>query len=91
VPLSAASLACIEAGRQWVSASFVTPYPPGFPVIVPGQIITAEIFRFFECIKVKEIHGFHAELGFKVFTDSYLANPTPHLSAHNALATTLEG
>jgi arginine decarboxylase len=91
VPLSAATLACMEGGRQWVSASFVTPYPPGFPVIVPGQIITAEIFRFFENVKVKEIHGFHAELGFKVFTDSYLANSTPHLSAHNALATALEG
>lgn len=97
VPLSAVSLASIEAGRQWVSASFVTPYPPGFPVIVPGQIITAEIFRFFENVKVKEIHGFHAELGFKVFTESYLqkaqhpADADAPTSTPIALATTLEG
>lgn len=78
LPLSSDTLEQARAGRQWVSASFVTPYPPGFPVMVPGQIITPEILDFFHHIKVKEIHGYHAELGFKVFTDAYLANrPLP--------------
>ncbi len=73
LPLSADSLQRVQAGQQWVSASFVTPYPPGFPVIVPGQIITAEILIFFQHIKVKEIHGFHFERGFKVFSEAHLA------------------
>ena len=72
IPLSADTVQAVKAGRVWVSASFVTPYPPGFPVIVPGQIITAEILGFFQHIKVKEIHGFNFEHGFKVFTDACL-------------------
>ncbi len=72
VPLAAESIQQVQAGRIWVSASFVTPYPPGFPVIVPGQIITPEIFCFFQHIKLKEIHGFNFERGFKVFRDDYL-------------------
>jgi arginine decarboxylase len=72
VPLSADTLGEVQAGRVLVSASFVTPYPPGFPVIVPGQIITADILRFFQRIRVKEIHGFSFERGFKVFTDACL-------------------
>jgi arginine decarboxylase len=73
VSLSNDTLARVSAGQQWVSASFVTPYPPGFPVLVPGQIITTEILHYFQNCKVREIHGFHPELGFKVFTDTYLA------------------
>ena len=30
----------IASGETVVSAGFVTPYPPGFPVLVPGQVIT---------------------------------------------------
>ena len=73
IPHSAHTLEQVQNGKQWISASFVTPYPPGFPVIVPGQIITTEILTFFQHIKVKEIHGFSFELGFKVFTEDYLA------------------
>jgi arginine decarboxylase len=62
----------VQAGEQWVSANFVTPYPPGFPVIVPGQIISSEILFYFQHIKVKEIHGFNFERGFKVFRRDYL-------------------
>ena len=29
-----------------VSGGFVTPYPPGVPVVVPGEIITAEIVEY---------------------------------------------
>ncbi len=35
-----------EGGRELVSAGFVTPYPPGFPVLVPGQIISADILAY---------------------------------------------
>lgn len=29
-----------------VSAGFVTPYPPGYPILVPGQVVTASALRF---------------------------------------------
>ena len=55
-----------------VSASFVIPYPPGFPVLVPGQVINHEIIDFLLAIDVKEIHGYRPELGLRVFTDAAL-------------------
>ena len=82
LPLSGDTLASAKNGDLRVSASFVTPYPPGYPVIVPGQFITPEIVAYFQHIKVKEIHGFDAERGFKVLRREYLqsrtsSNPDP--------------
>jgi arginine decarboxylase len=77
LPLSAQSLAQIEAGTRWVSAGFVTPYPPGFPVLMPGQIITAEVFHYFQTLKIREIHGFHPESGFRVLDPAYLESIYP--------------
>ena len=67
-----------------ISASFVTPYPPGFPVIVPGQLITSEILGLFQQIKVGEIHGFDYERGFKVFKEDYLAGLAPAFFAKDS-------
>ncbi|WAH98590.1 aminotransferase class I/II-fold pyridoxal phosphate-dependent enzyme [Arthrobacter sp. MMS18-M83] len=58
----------VAADEEMVSASFVTPYPPGFPVLVPGQVITEEILAFMSALDTREIHGFNAELGFRVLT-----------------------
>lgn len=58
----------IEQGREVVAALFVTPYPPGFPILVPGQVVTTEILEFMRKLDVKEIHGYRPELGLKVFT-----------------------
>ncbi|MGB5706120.1 MAG: hypothetical protein WBM41_04765, partial [Arenicellales bacterium] len=63
----------IDAGRELVSASFVIPYPPGFPVLVPGQVISSDIITFMRKLDVKEIHGYEPELGLIVFTDDALA------------------
>ena len=49
-----------------VSANFVIPYPPGFPIMVPGQVISSEIITFMRKLDVKEIHGYHAALGLKL-------------------------
>jgi arginine decarboxylase len=65
-------LAAVRGGRDLVSASFVIPYPPGFPVLVPGQVINQEIVDFLIAIDVKEIHGYRPELGLRVFTDAAL-------------------
>ncbi|MCL1125344.1 aminotransferase class I/II-fold pyridoxal phosphate-dependent enzyme [Shewanella surugensis] len=55
-----------------VSASFVTPYPPGFPVLVPGQMITYDILLYLQKMRIKEIHGYNPAVGLKVFTQGYL-------------------
>ena len=58
----------LKNNRELVSTSFVIPYPPGFPILVPGQVVSEEIIRFMIALDVKEIHGYRAELGLKVFT-----------------------
>ena len=67
--------ACKQAmsrGREIVSASFVIPYPPGFPILVPGQVLSKDILEFFIKLDVKEIHGYRDELGIRVFTEEAL-------------------
>ena len=56
----------LKKGPELVSANFVIPYPPGFPIMVPGQVITKEIIEFMRKLDVKEIHGYHADAGIKV-------------------------
>ncbi len=60
--------------REVVSASFIIPYPPGFPILVPGQVISAEILAFMQALDVNEIHGYRPDLGLRVFTDAALAD-----------------
>jgi arginine decarboxylase len=63
----------LEAGKEVVSASFIIPYPPGFPILVPGQVISKEILAFMRALDVNEIHGYRADLGLRVFTPEALA------------------
>ena len=42
------------------------PYPPGFPIMVPGQVITPDTIEFMRKLDVKEIHGYDAALGLKL-------------------------
>jgi arginine decarboxylase len=65
--------------RTYVSANFVTPYPPGFPILVPGQVVTNGIIEFLLATDVKEIHGFHPDLGLRVFTEKALEALAPKL------------
>ena len=57
----------LNKGPELVSANFVIPYPPGFPIMVPGQVITPEIITFMRKLDVKEIHGYHASAGTEAF------------------------
>ncbi|WP_246136669.1 aminotransferase class I/II-fold pyridoxal phosphate-dependent enzyme [Leekyejoonella antrihumi] len=59
----------MESGQQVVSATFVTPYPPGFPVLVPGQIFSREILSFMRSLDTPEIHGYDPLAGYRVYTD----------------------
>ncbi|MBO6949256.1 MAG: aminotransferase class I/II-fold pyridoxal phosphate-dependent enzyme [Rhodospirillales bacterium] len=62
----------MAAGREVVSATFIIPYPPGFPILVPGQVVSKEIIGFFKALDVKEIHGYRPDLGLRVFTEDAL-------------------
>lgn len=64
----------MTSGREVVSAMFVIPYPPGFPILVPGQVISDEILAFMRALDVSEIHGYRPELGLRVFTEEALAD-----------------
>jgi arginine decarboxylase len=63
----------VADGKALVSTTFVVPYPPGFPVLVPGQVISKDILYFLAEIDIKEIHGYNPELGLAVFTPEALA------------------
>jgi arginine decarboxylase len=65
--------AAVDAGRSVVSSKFVIPYPPGFPLLVPGQVVSKAIVEFMRKLDVKEIHGYEPELGLSVFRDEVLA------------------
>lgn len=67
-----ACIPAIKGGRSLVASTFVIPYPPGFPVLVPGQVVTEEIITFLLALDVSEIHGFRAELGLRIFRDGIL-------------------
>jgi arginine decarboxylase len=62
----------LKNGPELVSANFVIPYPPGFPIMVPGQVITRDTITFMRKLDVKEIHGYHAAQGLKLLKPSAL-------------------
>ena len=57
----------VENGELVVSATFVTPYPPGFPVLVPGQVFSQQILDFMRSLDTPEVHGLRADLGYRVY------------------------
>jgi arginine decarboxylase len=63
----------LAEGPEMVSANFVIPYPPGFPIMVPGQVITADTITYMRKLDVKEIHGYRAAQGIKLIKASALA------------------
>jgi arginine decarboxylase len=75
VPLPKAETA-LESGRPLVSTRFVVPYPPGFPILVPGQLVSPQILEFMRKLDVKEVHGYRRELGLSVFTAEALERKT---------------
>src|SRR5262249_39688108 len=71
----------VHSGHEIVSSMFVIPYPPGFPILVPGQVISEDIVRFMEALDVKEIHGYRPELELRVFTTKALEKMAQRMSA----------
>jgi arginine decarboxylase len=72
----------LDKGPALVAADFVIPYPPGFPIMVPGQVITRETIEFMRKLDVKEIHGYNAAYGLRVLKPETLATASadePHV------------
>jgi arginine decarboxylase len=63
----------LQNGPQMISANLVIPYPPGFPIMVPGQVIKADTITYMRKLDVKEIHGYHAAQGLKLLKPDKLA------------------
>ncbi|TMV04283.1 aminotransferase class I/II-fold pyridoxal phosphate-dependent enzyme [Ruegeria sediminis] len=72
LPLDDKLMERLERGEELVSASFIIPYPPGFPILVPGQAVSPEILSFMRMLDVSEIHGYRSDLGLRVFTNDAL-------------------
>lgn len=62
----------LAAKQAVVGATFIIPYPPGFPVVVPGQELSMQIVTFMQALDVSEVHGFVPGAGVKVFKQSTL-------------------
>lgn len=75
--IHAISLKALASGRKLVSTTFIIPYPPGFPILVPGQVISQETVTFMRALDVKEIYGYRTELGLRVFTEEALTKLLP--------------
>ncbi|MFY8148593.1 MAG: hypothetical protein ACOVNL_05160 [Prochlorococcaceae cyanobacterium] len=67
----------IDQGAELVSGAMVTPYPPGYPILLPGQVISSEIIRFLLAIQGQEIHGYDPTLGLQVFASEALDHTIP--------------
>ena len=77
----------LKSGPELVSANFVIPYPPGFPIMVPGQVISQETIDFMRKLDVKEIHGYDANEGLKLVRPEALAKlGDRHSRAHGVKA-----
>jgi arginine decarboxylase len=73
-----------------VSATFVTPYPPGFPVLVPGQLFSRQILSYMRSLDTREIHGYQPDFGYRVYTEKAIeiagqAHPGPSGNGHSQL------
>jgi arginine decarboxylase len=74
----------VAGGEEIVSASFVTPYPPGFPVLVPGQVMSRQILSYLRALDVKEIHGYQPEFGLRIFRPDALRRLRPRMAEETA-------
>ncbi|MFK8079097.1 MAG: aminotransferase class I/II-fold pyridoxal phosphate-dependent enzyme [Granulosicoccus sp.] len=74
----------MKSGEEVVSASFIIPYPPGFPILVPGQVISEDILSFMRALDVSEIHGYRPDLGLRVFTKESLDERVSSIKSTNA-------
>ena len=57
-----------------VAATYIIPVPPGFPILVPGQLLDKPAVDFLMSLNPGEIIGLDAELGVRFFKQEYLGD-----------------
>ena len=62
----------VASGRVLVSATFIVPVPPGFPLLVPGQIVDEQTVDFVQALPPDQIVGMDSNLGLQCFKSKYL-------------------
>ncbi|MEB3197144.1 MAG: aminotransferase class I/II-fold pyridoxal phosphate-dependent enzyme [Candidatus Sericytochromatia bacterium] len=61
-----------------VCAEFVAPYPPGIPILAPGEVISAEAIEYLKV--VHQMGGFiNGPEDVRLRTIKVVAHPTPHV------------
>ena len=73
VPLRGAEIdKRLKDGPELVSANFVIPYPPGFPIMVPGQVLTHRDNRLHAQARCQGNPRLRGERGLKLIKPSAL-------------------
>lgn len=67
----------LRVGEEIVCASIIIPVPPGYPILLPGQIITESILQYLSSIEPSSILGGSLEKGLKIFTKEALQIQKP--------------
>ena len=55
--LSVSPSGVCQCRAGYVAASFIVPYPPGYPVLIPGQVVTPAVLEWLMAQGQREIHG----------------------------------
>ena len=66
-----------RTASRWCPPPTSRPYPPGYPVLVPGQVFSQQILAFMRGLDTPEIHGYRADLGYRVYVDKALEIAAP--------------
>lgn len=74
----------VQNRHRIISAGYVTPYPPGFPVLLPGQEITVDILDYLLKLNSQELHGINERYEIKVF--KYQIQESPAYFITNTVA-----
>lgn len=62
----------IKSGEKIVAATLLTPEPPGYPVLIPGQIITESSIQFLLNFDKDLLIGNELDKGIKIFKSEIL-------------------
>ena len=68
----------LQPTESYICCTFLTPYPPGFPIVFPGQIVTGDDLKL--VLKISgEVHGVGED---RRLLRKELTNPTSTRPAH---------
>ena len=60
-----------------VAATYIIPVPPGFPLLVPGQLLDKPAVDFLTSLNPSEVIGLDPDLGIRFFKQEYLNDSKP--------------